>query len=394
MAEPAIEAEVVGEAAAAPSLHERWAALPAGLRDAVELWAVWRLPLALWLGATAAFVPQGSGSTGMGLPVNPLTAWARWDSGWYLSVVVHGYAYAPGHQSSIAFFPGYPMLARGLAATGLSPVAALVLVANASLFFALWGVHELAEEKLGAGAGRRAQLALLVFPTAFVLTAAYAEPLFLALAAWSLVSFERGRPLPAAALAALSALVRPHGVVLVGSLTLAWAVRREWKAAALAAGLGALALGAWCGWQEQRFGDALAFLHAREAWLSAVRARWGVTGYNPLPPLWHYTWDAVRLQWAFEGLLDLGAVALLVGAAAPAFRLGLVHGLVVVGTLVATIWNGQLWGLSRLAIGATPLFVVFAGWRAPPRRVRLAVGLSFAVCAMECARFVNGYWAG
>ncbi len=40
---------------------------------------------------------------------------AAWDSGWYWTIARHGYRYNAGGQSSIAFFPLYPLLMRGLA---------------------------------------------------------------------------------------------------------------------------------------------------------------------------------------------------------------------------------------------------------------------------------------
>ena len=33
-----------------------------------------------------------------------LDGWVRWDSGWYLSIVSHGYSYLPDQQSNVVFF--------------------------------------------------------------------------------------------------------------------------------------------------------------------------------------------------------------------------------------------------------------------------------------------------
>src|SRR4051812_14073216 len=56
------------------------------------------------------------------LPPNPyawsgssqpwLTAWARWDAEWYVSIVQHGYQYRPGVQSNVAFAPLFPALMK------------------------------------------------------------------------------------------------------------------------------------------------------------------------------------------------------------------------------------------------------------------------------------------
>src|SRR6476660_608322 len=71
-----------------------------------------------------------------------------WDCSWYHSIASEGYhsKLPPASQepwsSNVAFFPGYPILARGLhLATGISPRVALLLVAQAFSFvfwFAWW----------------------------------------------------------------------------------------------------------------------------------------------------------------------------------------------------------------------------------------------------------------
>ncbi len=38
----------------------------------------------------------------------------RWDANWYLSIARDGYFYVPGSQSSVAFFPAYPLVLRAV----------------------------------------------------------------------------------------------------------------------------------------------------------------------------------------------------------------------------------------------------------------------------------------
>ena len=42
--------------------------------------------------------------------------WFQFDSGWYYDIVTRGYSYVPGQQSSVAFFPSFPLLTRVVAA--------------------------------------------------------------------------------------------------------------------------------------------------------------------------------------------------------------------------------------------------------------------------------------
>ncbi|HZM68734.1 MAG TPA: hypothetical protein VFB95_00035, partial [Candidatus Cryosericum sp.] len=82
-----------------------------------------------------------------------LEIWARWDAEWYLLIAERGYgaddafvglpvAYQRGDDTG--FFPLYPGLIRSLSATGLTPLAAGVLVSNLALLLALWLLRDLA----------------------------------------------------------------------------------------------------------------------------------------------------------------------------------------------------------------------------------------------------------
>ncbi|MBO3103527.1 hypothetical protein [Cellulomonas fengjieae] len=56
--------------------------------------------------------------------------WFHDDAAWYLRIATRGYGYVPGEQSSIAFFPVFPMAVRALGAlaTAGRPVGVAVLV--------------------------------------------------------------------------------------------------------------------------------------------------------------------------------------------------------------------------------------------------------------------------
>ena len=48
--------------------------------------------------------------------------WCRFDCTWYVDIADRGYTYVPGHQSSVAFFPGYPLVVRGFDAIIGNPI--------------------------------------------------------------------------------------------------------------------------------------------------------------------------------------------------------------------------------------------------------------------------------
>jgi hypothetical protein len=71
-------------------------------------------------------------------------ALSNWDGEFFNNIVKNGYFYDPTRGSTVAFYPAYPLAAKGLAlATGLSPAAALAIVANVCCFaaFVLMGVY-------------------------------------------------------------------------------------------------------------------------------------------------------------------------------------------------------------------------------------------------------------
>src|SRR5579872_2187497 len=138
--------------------------------------------------------------------------WGRWDSGWFLQIAHDGYA----SGQSIAFFPAYPMLIRGLGwfLLGHDLLAGVVvsLAASAMAFVYLW---RLGLALVGEQNTRRGLLYLSIFPTTLFLLAVYSESLYLLL---SIVAFDAAvsrRWARAGLLCGLGALTRVSGVVLL-----------------------------------------------------------------------------------------------------------------------------------------------------------------------------------
>jgi hypothetical protein len=110
-----------------------------------------------------------------------------WDCGWYSSIVKEGYhsTVPPAPQnagsSNVAFFPGFPYLARAIhLGTGLKAELTLVLIAQlfTILFWAtLWRI--LRGWKISAQGSLLVILAILAHPAAIFLIAGYSESLFL-----------------------------------------------------------------------------------------------------------------------------------------------------------------------------------------------------------------------
>jgi len=144
--------------------------------------------------------------------------WHRFDTGWYIKNAITGYQADYG----IVFPPFYPVLIR-LVATFCAGnyVLAALIVSNTACAIALILLYRLVIREFGDHQlAQRTLILLVAFPTAFFMLSGYAEPLFLALTlgAW-LATLDR-RWLLAGVLAALAALTRIQGAVLM--FPLAW----------------------------------------------------------------------------------------------------------------------------------------------------------------------------
>jgi hypothetical protein len=157
-----------------------------------------------------------------------------WDGAWLLAIADDGYAGVPADNvdafgnrtpdTPLGFFPGYPATVgvAELFTFGAVELAGL-LVSLGSGIVAAYGMTRLGE--LVPGGSRRAGLLLTALfaatPMSVVLSMAYTEALFCALAVWALVGVLRRQWLLAGACAAGAGLVRPTATALVVAVGLA-----------------------------------------------------------------------------------------------------------------------------------------------------------------------------
>lgn len=144
----------------------------------------------------------------------------QYDGHRYLAIASDGYWYQPGVQSSIAWFPLYPLLIEGFATFLQSPVAAAVVLTSTSSVIALCLYWTWLRRHRSAGTARvTAFLALALFPYAWYLYGVvYADALFLALVLAALLFAEGDRRWFAALAGALATATRPTGLILVPAL--------------------------------------------------------------------------------------------------------------------------------------------------------------------------------
>ncbi|MDR1767796.1 MAG: hypothetical protein LBR32_05115 [Propionibacteriaceae bacterium] len=208
----------------------------------------------------------------------PADCLANWDVQHFFAIAERGYT----EDSLTAFFPGWPLMLRGLAALGVPLLVggcALAAVGSALAAAALY--------RLG---GPGAAIVWLLAPTAVFTLVPYTESVFCAAAFWAWERASARHWGQAAALAAVAASVRVSGLFLVGAL-LILALTQRGDGQAPMPWRSKLAHAAWLLLPAGVLFAYAAFLHLRTgswlAWYQAQSSGW-VRGFTwPWDSFWH-----------------------------------------------------------------------------------------------------------
>jgi hypothetical protein len=176
--------------------------------------------------------------------------WERFDTLWYLHIAQHGY----DQPMAAIFYPLYPALIR-LFSGAMPSVAAALTASTIGTFFAFWGLLRMSSSPTTQGNTTPGQsipwgiatlLSLAAWPSSFVLFAAYAESLTLALIVWAVLFAREDRWELATLCGILAGLCRPSGVlVAVPLILLAWRSRRTRSLVTILSPIGLLAYWGW-----------------------------------------------------------------------------------------------------------------------------------------------------
>ena len=246
-----------------------------------------------------------------------------WDGQWFLAIADGGYGGVPdglvdafGQRSAetpLAFFPGYPMVVRWFAAIdgsgGIGLVTAALTVTIASGVVCSYGLARLGTGIRGGS--RRVGLILVALfaaaPMSVVLSMAYSEAMFCALAVWSLVGLLERRWVLAGVCCSLAGLVRSTGAALVLAVCVAAVIaiarRRDgWRpwVGGLVAPIG---LAGYLAWVGVRTGEW-------NGWFALQERGWG-TGFDGGAATLRFSLDALADA---RSVLEVATVALLVVA--------------------------------------------------------------------------------
>ncbi|GLX53121.1 membrane protein [Streptomyces hygroscopicus subsp. hygroscopicus] len=222
-----------------------------------------------------------------------------WDSVWYLHIATHGYGSrlhitdTGSVQTDWAFFPLYPGLIRALDWIPLvSPAVAALLIAWTATALAAVGVYAIGHRLHGRSVATAMVALWAVLPHSVVLTLAYTEPLFIALAVWCLYALLDERWPAAGALAALAGLTRPNGYAAAAAVLGVAAVEAVRRRGRVPLGLWAGALAAPLGWMAylllvgHRTGALLhGYFQVQSAWESRFDGGLGTLRFLATMPL-------------------------------------------------------------------------------------------------------------
>jgi len=320
----------------------------------------------------------------------------RWDAFWYARIVQRGYEYVEGAQSSVAFFPLFPILVGAFRKlTGAwSPFAGFV-ISNLSLLSAAVLLRRLLAVDFAppSRVPERAVWLLLFSPMAFFFSAGYTESLFLALSLGALLCARRGNWAGAAVAGALLTATRGNALLILVPLLWEAVVERRREEAVGAAPRGwtgspwwlvlvPSGLAAYSAYLHFRFGDALAFAHAQAAF------------YRELVP----PWTAIRFAAAEPlpaGVFSIGTAA--VGAALCLLGFGLrirfSYQLYAAAMLLLSVCSTTLAPLPRLLSVVFPFYLVISvATRTSSLLYALTLIVSTGVMAICLALFVCGYF--
>ncbi len=292
-----------------------------------------------------------------------------WDSAWYLALAQHGYPAAVPEdaglalQSTLGFFPLYPLAVRAVHALGLSyPAAGLTVSAAAGLAAAilLW---LMVRRLSGPAVADRAVALFCFFPGALVLSLPYSEGLMLALSIGCLSALLRQRWILAGVLAGFATATRPNAAALV--VACAWAAamavwrRRAWRALAAPA-LAPVGLIAFFAYLSRHTGEVAAYLRTqREGWDQTLEP---ASVFETMSDFLHRPFaDTNVTLMVFGTLFAVVMLVLLVRSAPPGVVI--VYTVAVIGMAFLTPTMGAR---PRFLLTAFPLVIVLADRLKPP----------------------------
>lgn len=322
----------------------------------------------------------------------PLRVLTRWDGGWYLEIARNGYQFSAAQQSSMGFFPFYPILVKLASFVFRDFALAAVLVSNVCFLAAGLLLQALIKIDYKDSRISNAAVMFLMFsPVSFFFSSAYTESTFLMLVLAAFLAARKQKWLLACILGMLVSATRNVGFWIAVPLFLEylrhiWApgftLRALFHPRILLFGLVPLGFVFFMLYGYIRFENFFAFLQATAVWGRSFTSPLNTFATLPTNPRFH--------QWLFVLVLT-GGVCL--WAAGFFFKIRASY-LVYAGLLIGTyVCSNTLEAIPRSLSVVFPLFLVMGllaarfDWM---RETLLAASVAIlTICTVLTA---NGFW--
>jgi hypothetical protein len=367
--------------------------LPAALRDILFFWVLPRAAL-LFIAKLASEYFLARMKLGPEIPRLGDSAWAflmRFDAWYYNDIAKYLYQ---NKDDVFAFFPLYPLAARGLSELTTWPVyVSGIVLANLAVMAALVLLYKTYFEKLGREPLSIAVILLAVWPSSIFFSSFYSESMYLLLTVWAFHYFRRENLPLSGLLGGLVTATRPTGVVLLPAFGFEalWNKRRfTWPMLWLLLIIGGVVGYSIFCWVQT--GDPLFF--------SAIQKNWGRSLVSPLMTFSHSFDTVVNVNQLanevdFSFMVDMLS-ALLALALIPYVwkRIGIAEALFVLGTLVLSFTTGSTRSLTRFTITLFPLFLVLGDFlQGRWRLVLVAAMLLLTISVFTTVEFAAWMWS-
>ena len=292
-----------------------------------------------------------------------LNIWGSWDSGWYFLIARDGYSPAISAEATgkgmanYGFFPGYPLLMRGVAFFTNSFFISGLIISNVCLIISALFLYKLVRLESSVETARRAVKYLFLFPSAFILSGVFSESLFLALFIVSYYYAKRQEWYLCGIAGYCFALTRPNGVLMLASLLYEYAASRSFQLKKfnlsilylLLIPLGILTFMVFTFFLT---GDLFAYCHVK------------ITGWhhrlsNPFMELYIFCRFSDQLEYVLNGWWT---IIIIVVMTIFYKKLGFAYWLIGMLFSIATVVNGPavLTSMLRHTIGIFPFYILLA----------------------------------
>ncbi len=333
--------------------------------------------------------------------INNLPGWlvpfAKWDSGWYLSIAQQGYYYAIDSASNVVFFPLYPLLLKIFSwLTNGHILTAGIVVSHLALFGAIYFLYQLTKLDFDDDTSWRSVFYLLLFPTSFYLISVYTESLFLFLTILTFYLARQKKWWLAGVSGLFVSLTKPWGAALILPLAIEYLEQNNFSLKKIKAdilSLCLLPLGTliYMVFLKIKFGSFWLFAAGQKVWHLD-------TAFNPFITLQKY-WQnifltisdnlpyqsAISIDFAFFGVMLLLSLLIFI-------KLRKSYGIYALLATIIPPASGILISMSRYALVIFPLYILLARWGKNKIANFLITTLFAILLSFFLTLFVHDYW--